>query len=283
MKKLSSIILLLIFCYPAILYAQSLLDATRDNQKVFLPIAIKIEKIPSSKIGTGFFARHELDRTKLIFTTNRHIVEDAEELKLTVPIKDSLDVIIKTITINVPLLKNSVKQYYIPDYDLDLALIIIDKSSLAKADPKSDFLLFSSLPFSAFTNTVHLFTGQEVIYTGYPLGLTVNGTQPLLRKGVIAGIDTLKNIIYLDADAFGGSSGSPVFIDLNSQANKEFIKLYRQWLVGIISSYVPSYKYLVNKETQKVEMVQTENSGIAVVVPAETIRKIAERFLSGLK
>jgi len=283
MNKLRYVILLLILFFSTTLYARTLLDEARDEQKLYLMIAIRIEKIPTSEIGTGFFTKLEGDRTKLIFITNKHMIENAKELKLTVPIVDSLDVIVKTVTINVQLFKDTVKQYYIPEGNLDLALIMVDKSSIAKADPKSDFLLFSSLPSSAFTSVEHLFAGQEVVFTGYPLGLTVNKTQPLLRKGAIAGIDTLRNVIYLDADAFGGSSGSPVFIDFSSQVNIEILKNYQQALVGIAYGYEPYQKYLVNKETQKLEMIQTENSGIAVVVPAETIRKMIDRYLSGYK
>jgi len=282
MRKIRDIILLLILFSPPILCAGPLEDA-RFFEKIYLAVAIRVETIPTSTIGTGFLTKLEREPTKLVFTTNKHMVEGANELKLTVPIKDTSKIIIDTITINVPLFKDKVKQYYIPDESLDIAFLIIDKTILHKADPKLDIVRFSSLPYSVYTSIKNLFAGQSVLFTGYPLGLTVNRTQPLLRKGSIAGIDTIRGVIYLDADAFGGSSGSPVFIDFSSQTNIEFWNTYEQMLVGIIAGYLPFEKRLVNIETGRIEMVQTENSGIAVVVPAETIRKMAERFLADFK
>jgi hypothetical protein len=115
-----------------------------------------------------------------------------------------------------------------------------------------------------------------VVFTGYPLDIMVNGNQPLLRRGTIAGVDTVKNRIYLDADAFGGSSGSPVFINFDSPLHHEFQKTYGQIFIGMIAGYVPFQKWLVDRETGRPEMRQTENSGIAVVVPAETIKLFAD-------
>jgi len=281
MKKLRSIISLWILFLPTILNA-GVLDDARVFEKVYLSSAIKIEKLPKHTIGAGFFTKIKEDRTKLVFTTNKHMVEEAEELIFTVPIKDSLDMIIKTITLNVPLLKDTIKQYYIPDESLDIAFLIVDKKTLSEALTESDLRLFSSLPYSSYASVKNLYAGQSVLFTGYPLGLTVNRSLPLLRKGIIAGIDSLEKVIYLDADAFQGSSGSPVFIDFSTQENIEFWKTNKQMLVGIIAGYKPLVKRLYNDQGE-VEMIQTENSGIAVVVPAEIIRKMAERFLSGLK
>ena len=282
MKNLKVIILLLFSFLPSILEA-GVLDDARRFERIYLRTAIKVHAKPTDVLGTGLFTKFEQEPSKLIFTTNKHTIDGAKELELTVPITDTADVIIKTLTINVPLYKDTLRQYYIPKEGFDIVLIVIEKEALRKADFSSDVIRFASLPYSWYIDAHNLFVGQSVVFTGYPLGLTVNRTQPLLRKGTIAGIDTTRNIIFLDADAFGGSSGSPVFIDYSTQANIEFYKIYKQMLVGIISGYLPFKKKQINNQTGKIEMVQTENSGIAVVVPAETIRKIADRFLAEYK
>ena len=161
-----------------------------------------------------------------------------------------------------------------------MALIIIDKAVMTAPGRESDLHLLSSLPLYFYADMKNLFAGQTVSFSGYPLNLSVNRSKPLLRRGSIAGIDTVEDVIYLDADAFGGSSGSPVFIDLSSQANLEFLGTYKQMLVGMISRYESFKKQLLNLQTGQIEMIQTENSGIAVVVPAETIRRHAESFLA---
>lgn len=277
MKKTKYIILLIVL-FPVILYAYTLEDA-RFFARVYLAPAIRVERIPSHKYGTGFFTRLERAPTKLIFVTNKHMVEGDSALQLKVPIIDSNLVIRGTLAITIPLFKNTVKQYYVSQDGLDIAFVVIERSSYPALDTSN----FSSFADNTYANIKNLFVGQSVAFTGYPLDLVVNNVQPLLRKGVIAGIDTIINVIYLDADAFGGSSGSPVFIDFSVQENHQFWEANRQILVGVISSYVPFTKYLINKETQKTEMIQTENSGIAVVVPAEKIRKIIGLYLSGAK
>lgn len=259
----------------------SLSDA-RFFERIYLSTGIRVETIPNKKIGTGFFTKPEKYPTKVIFTTNKHLIEGETELQLTVPIVDSSYFVSGTLTFNVPLIKDTLKQYHIPSNDIDLVILIIDKESMREVGREKTLgiSIFSSLPYSFYTNVQNLFAGQPVLFSGYPLGLSANKTKPLLRKGCIAGIDTIRNIIYLDADAFGGSSGSPVFIDINSPANVEFWNTYKQMLVGIVSGYEPFEKQLLNLQTGRIEMVQSENSGIAVVVPAETIKKMADLYLS---
>jgi hypothetical protein len=249
---------------------------------LFLPTVLLAGSLPKAKIGTGFLTKSERDQSKVIFTTNKHLVEGATALQLIVPIIDSSHSIIGTLSFDAPLLKDTLKQYYIPRDDIDLVLLIIDKKTMREVGKEKglDVSNFSSLPYSFYTNVQNLFAGQPVLFTGYPLSLSANKTKPLLRKGCIAGIDTTRNIIYLDADAYGGSSGSPVFIDLSSPANTEFWRTYKQMLVGIISGYEPFEKQMFNLQTGRIEMIQTENSGIARVVPAEIIKRMADSLLS---
>lgn len=251
------------------------LDYARFYQRLYLSGAIMFKSLPGSSVGTGFLTKFDSDPNRFIFTTNKHVVENAVELELTIPIVDSNLTIVGTVQLNVPLFKDTAKQYYIPGENLDIALLILQKSILSRLSNVG----FASLRASLYTQTNNLFVGQPIVFSGYTLGLTVNEKQPLLRKGSIAGIDTLKNIIYLDADAYGGSSGSPVFIDFSSNANIEFYNKYNQLLIGIISGYKPFTKQLVNLDTKKVEMIQTENSGIAIVVPAEKIKSFADSLL----
>jgi len=308
MNKLRYIILILILFLSSILYA-AVLDDARVFERVYLKSAIKVEAIPTNIVGTGFFTKLEREPAKFIFTTNKHVIDGADSLKLTIPITDTSDAIIKTLTIMVPLSKKIVKyyhdfekkdivlqhiytielhtdtveQYYFPEEGFDIALVIVDKQLISQADSKSETLRVFAIPYSSYVSIDNLFVGQSVVFTGYPLGLSINRIQPLLKKGAIAGVDTIKNVIYLDADALGGSSGSPVFIDFNTQANVEFWDAYKQMLVGIISGYLTFERRRFNNQTGKFEVVQIGNSGIAVVVPAETIKKVAERLLSGSK
>lgn len=279
MKQFMTMLVLFSAFMPSTLDAGAL-EQARKYEKIYLSVAVRVETFPTRKIGSGFLSKIEGDDTKVMFTTNKHLVDRANELQLTVPTKDASDAITGTLTFKVPFSKDSLNQNYIPEGNLDLALIIIDKAVMTAPGRESDLLLFSTLPFYFYADMKNLFAGQTVSFSGYPLDLSVNRSKPLLRNGSIAGIDTVEGVIYIDADAFGGSSGSPVFIDLSSQANLEFLGTYKQMLVGMISRYVPFKKQLLNLQTGQIEMIQTENSGIAVVIPADTIRRHAESFLA---
>jgi len=278
-KQLRITLLLLFSFLPSTLHAGALEEA-RKSEKIYLSVAVRVETLPTRKIGSGFLSKIEGDDTKVMFTTNKHLVDGANELQLTVPTKDASNAITGTLTFKVPFSKDSLNQNYIPEGNLDLALIIIDKARMTAPGRESGSVHFSSLPYRLYADMKNLFAGQTVSFSGYPLDLSVNRSKPLLRNGSIAGIDTVEGVIYLDADAFGGSSGSPLFIDLSSQANLEFLGTYKQMLVGMISRYVPFKKQLLNLQTGQIEMIQTENSGIAVVIPADTIRRHAESFLA---
>jgi hypothetical protein len=279
-KQLKITVSLLLLLLPRCLTAGAL-DEARKSEKIYLSVAVRAEALPTGRIGSGFLSKVDRDDSKVMFTTTRHLVDGASILRLTVPTKDTASSITGVLTFNIPFFKDSLNQTHIPQGNLDLALIIIDKAVMTTPGRESELVHFSSLPFRYYADSRDLFAGQAVLFSGYPLGLSVNGNKPLLRKGSIAGIDTTRDIIYLDADAFGGSSGSPVFIDFSSQANVQFFQTYEQMLVGMISGYLFEKRPLSsNSETENIGMVQEENTGIAVVIPAETIRRHAESFLA---
>jgi V8-like Glu-specific endopeptidase len=275
MKQLIKVSLLFAFLLPQVCKASGL-EYCRDFGRLYLSVAIMITSSPDSSVATGFLTESPLVPNKVVLTTAKHVVENAREIELQVPFVDTNNVIIETRKFSVPLYKDSVRLFYTPERHLDLALIFIDKQKLQTAH---DVIRYSSFTYSGYTEMKHLVVGQSVLFAGYPLGLTINQTNPLLRKGIIAGIDTLKDIIYLDADAFGGSSGSPVFINYDSPIHFEFLQSTKQILVGVISAYIPFQKRFRNLETGRIEMVQTENSGIAEVVPAEKIRAFADSLI----
>lgn len=241
----------------------------------YISLAILLKSFPDSSVGTGFLTKIPSDPEKLVLTTTKHILKDTRELELQVPILDSSDVIIETCKVRVPL--DTVTKYFTPETNLDISLLIVDKQMLRGSH---DVSWFSSASYSLYTEMKNLTAGQSVLFAGYPLDLAVNQTQALLRRGTIAGIDTIKSLIYLDADAFGGSSGSPVFINYDSPVHFEFLQKYNQILVGMIVGYIPFVKRLYNLETKQIEMIQTENSGIAIVVPAEKIKAFADSLLN---
>jgi len=270
---------LILYFLPTISQAGALEDA-RFFERVFVSVAVRVKTTPTGKIGTGFLTKIDGDDARVMLTTNEHLVDGASELYLTVPIGRTSNAAATLLSFSVPFSRDSAQQTYIP-HQMDLALIIIDKASMKSSANDSTTAHFSSLPYSYYATLDNLFAGQAVVFSGYPLGLTVHGGRALLRTGSIAGVDTAQDIIYLDADAFGGSSGSPVFIDFGSQANVQFFKTHNQMLVGMVTGYVFEKKPLTT-ESGPLPIEQKENTGIAIVIPAETIREEAELFLHKL-
>lgn len=47
-------------------------------------------------------------------------------------------------------------------------------------------------------------------------------------------------------------------------------------LIGILSAYVPYQELLYSKQTDRVRMIQEENSGLTVVHPVDRIKEVVE-------
>lgn len=277
MKNSNTTFLSLLLFLSAISQAGSLEDA-RTYERIYVGSAIKVEALPTSRTGTGFLTRIGHDDEKLVFTTAKHLIEGASELKLTVLFFDTLHASSAPVTLHVPLYEDSVKLYCQPPGEIDAVLIYIPRIEITRARLRAGvrFTKFTSMPYRFYSQMDSLFAGQPVLFPGYPLRLTVEGSKPLLRRGSIAGIDRTTKNIYLDAIASRGSSGSPVFVDLSSQANVEFFASSKQLLVGMITGFIAEKQGFAETKQQ----VKHLQAGIAIVLPAETIREWMDSCLA---
>jgi S1-C subfamily serine protease len=82
-------------------------------------------------------------------------------------------------------------------------------------------------------------TGNEVIEYGYPTSLGLQELpqldlrRPLLRKGIVAGLNPQKRSIILDCPAYPGNSGGPVL-----QIENEVFQIHFE-VIGVVREYVP--------------------------------------------
>lgn len=262
---------------------QDRISGIRSLQETYLASAVLVQTVPAGKIGTGYLSVLSSAPAYRAFISNRHVFEGSTSLRLSVPVLDTLTgMIVNRLQLTIELFGPSGESLFVtPNDSSDLALALVS-NRLFKVSGTQQTRGWGQ---SANIDSKDLFPGQEVVFVGYPTGRMVNGLDPLMRSGIIAGVDSLLHVIYLDADAFGGSSGSPVFLDLTSDDNLAFIKdnEYNKYLVSVISSYLPSRKYMKNAKTGVKEIIQTENSGIAVVVPSDRIWELAKEAGSRLK
>ena len=107
------------------------------------------------------------------------------------------------------------------------------------------------------------------IYTiGYPKSLSLNANfdfnRPLVRKGIIAGIDLQKLKIVADLPVYKGNSGGAVF---QKALNNSYI-----YLIGMVSQFVPFEERWVNQAYGYYNL-NVYNSGYSILVPMDDIIK----------
>ncbi|MCK4826731.1 trypsin-like peptidase domain-containing protein [bacterium] len=114
-----------------------------------------------------------------------------------------------------------------------------------------------------------VYVGNQVFVFGYPTSITridpwLDISLPLLRKGIIAGINNDLKAVILDCPVFQGNSGGLV-IEVEEKSFKE-IK-YRA--IGLVTNFVPYKKKWF------------QNSGYSVVVPMDFVNDLIALGESG--
>ena len=123
--------------------------------------------------------------------------------------------------------------------------------------------------------------GDEVYVLGYPMGLVAAERQHVIaRSGCIARIRDLlegaSNDFLIDAFVFPGNSGGPVVLKPQVLAVQGTKTTGRASLLGIVSQYVPYRETAVSAQTGRPRISFEENSGLAVVVPADLVMETIE-------
>ena len=111
-----------------------------------------------------------------------------------------------------------------------------------------------------------LVTMTDIFTIGFPksLSLTLNFdySRPLIRKGIIAGIDLITNKIIADCPVYQGNSGGAVYeIGIRDNVLK---------IIGVVSQFVPFEEHL-RSEAYGYTNINITNSGYAVIVPINSV------------
>lgn len=234
---------------------------------------IRVQTFPTGHTGTAFLLGLMEDTPPqiTIVVTARHLLLNADSLFLTLQLVDDNNRVVDKRNIRTALYNSSGDSLFVVGPgSTDLVALVVPTPRVHKDNPASLF----TVPETGLRSMRDLFPGQPVFYYGYPLGLAINGIEPFLRSGVIAGVDTTIGVVYLDAQNFPGSSGSPVFLNPTEPINAGAV------FVGVISGYLPFIKRLRGEQTGEIEMIQNENSGIATVMPADALFRLGQEALS---
>ena len=135
-----------------------------------------------------------------------------------------------------------------------------------------------------FTGTERLFELYDVFFLSYQPGIEL-GTRisPVARSGMVSIINP-DNTFYIDAFAFPGNSGSPVFVKPSPiRFDKKGTVIGADELggafVGIVGEYVTYQEVAISVQTNRPRVVFEENIGLSKVWSTSFLREIIESVI----
>jgi hypothetical protein len=130
---------------------------------------------------------------------------------------------------------------------------------------------FWAFPGGQIKRLRELTLGSDTISFGYPssIGLQempqIDQNMPLLRKGIIAGINKQQGTLIVDSAVYGGDSGGPVTF-----RETDNITFCRWYVIGLQSQWVPFRDVWQNARFGYTNQTWL-NSGYSVVEPMDEI------------
>ncbi len=146
-------------------------------------------------------------------------------------------------------------------------------------DPQKDDV--KVIPDNLFLSPDSLFELYDVFFLSYQPGVKFQkGIAPIIRGGTISTINEDKTF-YVDAFAFPGNSGSPVFLKPSPiRFDEKGISIGGDPLggkfIGIVGEYIPYQEVAISTQTGRPRVVFEENTGLSKVWSVTFIREILE-------
>lgn len=136
----------------------------------------------------------------------------------------------------------------------------------------------------AKANELGITEGDGVYVLGFPMGIVGKERNfVVVRQGSIARIrDVLASSskeFLVDAFVFPGNSGGPVVVKPEITSIQGTKSLKAAYLIGMVKSYIPYQDAAYSKQTNRPRIIFEENSGLAEVVPVDSVRETIEGFL----
>jgi hypothetical protein len=178
------------------------------------------------------------------------------------------------------------------DSSQDIAIVLLSKLNNTDAQNVPQALTYFSyviiengdqditiVDMSASRLFSEIFISNQAYLFGYPMSLGVSGDdffdplRPLLRQGVVAGLNFKKRTFIIDCASYYGNSGGPV-LDENRDGSIR--------IAGLVSKYIPlEIKWTNNRERNT--HIEYLNSGYTVCIPMDAIFELIEKSLKKIK
>ena len=119
-------------------------------------------------------------------------------------------------------------------------------------------------------------TADEIYIFGFPTSIgfhnipQIDYLRPLIRKGIVAGINEQKKTLILDSFVFHGNSGGLVLAVEQSAAQTKQVRV-----IGVISQIIPVVASSLNPRSPHAA-AEKYNSGYSVAEPMDTVLELIE-------
>lgn len=240
-----------------------------------VPIAIRRGQTSFEFIASGFAYGLEVEdnRSKRVFhfiATNRHVVENQQLLSIRQNYASHTH-----ISMHAP----REAWYFHPNPEIDVAVLPYvppdPNERAANIPPPYNNRL--ALPRKQLSDA-QFGEGDEVFVLGFPLAMVPGGHRnyTIVRQGVVARIqdwyDQTVESFLIDALVFPGNSGGPVLTKPTNYGTRDS-PIDHAYLIGMVSEYVAYKSTVQGIQAQPVGLDSIENTGLAQVIPIETIEE----------
>ena len=254
--------------------------------QAYLPednLAYPVQVIVEGAGGTGFFVRRDRD---LFLVTARHVLFDqssgrllAREFTLRALSKDVKETAVTVLHVNAAQLQES--QQLRADDRRDVAVIRLGALRAERIDTTPGVVISEKskggiivAPFDYLTRYADVDISSRIFMFGYPsVGVAgfsqIDTTRPLVRSGIVAGLNAALKTIIIDAPVNHGNSGGPVV---------QLSRTNRLRIIGIATQFVPVPEDVVGVKPGESTMLALGNSGYGVVASADAIIELMSQF-----
>jgi len=275
---------LAVFSVAAVARAQAYLP--EDN------LAYPVQVLAHGGGGTGFFVRRERD---LFLVTARHVLVNpvtgqlwSPEATLRALSKDIKEAAVTVIHLNLAQLQD--ERQLRTDAIRDVAVMHLGTLKVDGMNTTAGVVITDKskagiivAPFDYLTRYADVDISSQIFMLGYPsIGVTgaaqIDRTRPLVRGGIVAGVNATLKTIIIDSPVNHGNSGGPVV---------QLSRTNRLRIIGIATQFVPVPEDVLPLNPENASdppapssraLLALGNSGYGVVASADAIIDLVASF-----
>jgi len=254
-------------------------------------LAYPVQVLVADAGGTGFFVRKDQN---LFLVTARHVIYDivkrqlAPEFTLRALSKDVHETAVTVMHVNAAQMQGA-KQIRM-DEPRDVAVVRLATLKQGGMDTTAGVVVSErskggiiTAPFAYLTRFADVDVSSQIFMFGYPsIGVKgysqIDPTRPLVRSGIVSGVNATLKTIIIDAPVYHGNSGGPVV---------QLSRTNRLRIIGIATQFVPVAEDVLplnrletpqGAQSSAPTVMALGNSGYGVVASADAIIDLIDSF-----